>query len=296
MSQRSSKPVRHYVTYFDFNYLGPATVAVPSFLQTQDFDRLTLLTPRVDKSTSEGQVMTQILTTLRALDPRVEHVDVAEVTAAGRDKNLEAAAEVATAQSAWPESIAMEVLRACLYPWAGHPLAWFDGDMLFAADTSDVFAGAYLTTGAAAPDMISTYGDASGLQLYRRFMQYVTSVGEESMSVEPGRNIGFVLLGRDSRASLERGLRVAAGFVEHEPDPVARYILGQLAWNFAFELDGYGILDGRYNMPTQSLPPASAGDRDPSGVLVRHYIGPEQKKRMIIDFLHLHAGFGAGGR
>ncbi|MBI3687578.1 MAG: hypothetical protein HY241_09650 [Actinobacteria bacterium] len=296
MSHQPDELVRHYVTYFDFNYLGPATAAVPSFLRTHDFDRLTLLTPGIDPFSSEAEVMAQVLTTLKGLDPRVEHVDVAEVTQVGRDADLEAAVEFAKEQSAWPESLAMELLRACLYPWAGHPVVWFDGDMLFVGDTSGVFSSPHLTSGAAAPDVLSTSGEASGLHLYRRFVRHVAAAGGGPMHEGVGRNIGFVVLAKDVRASLAQGLRLAADFVKDEQDPVARYILGQLAWNYVFERHQYATLDQRYNVPTQPLPPASADDRNSSQVLVRHYIGPEQKKRMIIDLLHLHGGFGPGGR
>jgi hypothetical protein len=289
--------VRHYVTYFDFDYLGPATAAIPSFVRTQQFDRLTLVTPAFATAGPGAEIMAQVVASLTALDPRIEHVDVTEIMAAGRDEALELAVAYAKQQSSWPESLGMELLRACLFPWAGHPVVWFDGDMLFVGDTSAVFAGRALTDGAAAPDVLGSDGDGSGQQLYRRFADHVEAAGAGPMAPGAGRNIGFVVLADDVRGRLEQGLRLAADFVKDEPDPLAGFILGQFAWNFVFERHGYATLDVRYNTPAQRLPAASvAATHDDTGALVRHYIGPEQKKRMIIDLMHLHGGLEPNGR
>jgi hypothetical protein len=286
VSEESGGPVRHYATYFDFNYLGPATITVPSFVLTHDFDRLTLVTPAIDMDAQRSAVMTQVMRFLLELDPRIEHVDLADITAAVQYDGLRETLAATRAVATDYDFTFPDVLRSYLYPWAGHPIVWFDADIIFTGDTSEVFRDPYLTTNAAAPDEVSTYEDGSGVKLYQRFVDHVNRALPGTMvEGRTARNAGFLVLSQDVRASYDRGLQLAVEFVRDEADPIAGYLLGHLAWNFTLDRHDGQTLDRRYNVPSLSL---GTPARQEPGVLVRHYMGPDQKKRMIVDFIALH--------
>ena len=281
-------PPRHYVTYFDFDFIGPATACVPSFLLTQRFDRLTLITPELVGEDPTAVMLAQVVRSLLALDPRLEHLPVEQLMRpAGDVLALLAMAEEAAAS---PVHVFADTVRAQLPTSFGHPVVWFDADIIFVGDTSSVFdATAGIRTGAA-PDAISRLGDQRGLQLYRRFVEHVTQTVPDVALPEEPRNIGFLLLADDMRAAYGDGLRLAVDFLRSETDILARFIVGQLAWNYALARVRAGTLGERFNRPTEELPPAAPEDRLAGATLVRHYIGPIQKKRMILDFALLFAG------
>jgi hypothetical protein len=148
------------------------------------------------------------------------------------------------------------------------------------------------------------------------------------MRVRIPRNIGFMMLATDVRELYREGLELARGFLETEQAagghqhgrvdqadvvggqdqrPAAQpgryigwFLIGQMAWNYAFERRGYETLPGHYNVPVRGLAAPTASDESAGEVLVRHYLGPHKKRLMFLDFLLLHSGeprngAGAGG-
>jgi hypothetical protein len=278
--------LRHYATYFDFNYVGPATIAVASFLRTHDFDRLSLVTPRLVSrwEPTPTWILSRVVHSLVALDPRVEQVDVDEVVAKGEDPALRQLLAAARESTVDMTQLFCDTLRTYLYPWCGHPVVWFDSDIMFVGDTSDVFTHPWTARGAAAPDVTSTLGDQGGLALYRRFVDHVNDAELARLPAGAPRNAGFLLTVDDARPAFAAGLRHSLPFLDRTSDPpYAKALSGHLAWNYAFHRIGAGTLPSRYNMPTDVLP-----DAVPGGVaedhLVRHYIGAFEKKRMNLDY------------
>jgi hypothetical protein len=289
--------LRHYATYFDANYVGPATVAVASLLRTHDFDRLSLITPRLPTSyePTPTWMMSRVVRSLVALDPRVEHVEVDEVVASGEDAALREVLARAHDSSANMLYLFVDTLMAYLYPWCGHPLVWFDSDLMFVGDTSGVFSHPWTAHGAAAPDVTSTLGDQGGLALYQRFVDYVNDMEQAAMPQGIPRNAGFVVLANDARPAYAAGLRRSVDFLDGSAYPYASGLFGQFAWNYAFHQLGAGTLPRRYNVATDVLPDA-VPDGEAEDHLVRHYTGI-QKHRMNLDFfLWFAGGHRTGGR
>jgi hypothetical protein len=276
--------LRHYATYFDANFIGPATVAVASLLRTHDFDRLSLITPALVTTyePTNNWMLSRVVRSLVALDSRVEHVGVDEVVAKGEDRALRELLAAARDSSANMVYLSADTLMAYLYPWCGHPVVWFDGDLMFVGDTTDVFREPWTAHGAAAPDVTSMLGDQSGLALYREFVDYVNGVEPATMRPDAPRNAGFVVLANDARPAYAAGLRLALQFLDGSPYPYAPGLFGQFAWNYALDRLGAATLPRRYNVATDVLPDAVPGS-EAEDHLVRHYTGI-QKQRMYLDF------------
>jgi hypothetical protein len=288
----SGGALRHYTTYFNFDYIGPATVSIPSFVKTHNFDRLTLVTPAIEGAhPQQSLVMRQVMRYLLDLDRRIEHVELSDVLAVAQYEGLRQTLGLVEEAAADYDFVFPDALRSYLFPWAGHPVVWFDTDIIFTGDTSDVFRRPDLTTNAAASDEVSTYGDQSGLGMYHRFVEHVNRALPGTMATgRPARNAGFILLSQDVRASYDQGLQLAVDFVKNEDDPTAPYLIGHLAWNFTLDRHDAHTLDRRYNVPSASLDTPPLRSEVGTEVLARHYMGPDQKKRMIVDYLALHSG------
>jgi hypothetical protein len=285
--------LRHYVTYFDANYVGPATIAVTSFLRTHEFDRLSLVTPPLVTrwESTPTWILSRVVRSLVALDPRVEHVPVDEVIAKGEDSALRELLVRGRISPVEQMQLFCDTLRAYLYPWCGHPVVWFDSDMMFVGDTSDVFRRPWTEHGAAAPDIASMIAEQSGLAMYRRFVDHVNDAEPGALPQGEPRNAGFLLTVDDVRPAFAAGLRHSIPFVQRAPEPFAHFLSGHLAWNYALNKVGAGTLPARYNMLTDVLPDAVPG-AEAEDHLVRHYCGSREKGRMNLDFALWHAGAG----
>ncbi|MET8030662.1 hypothetical protein [Streptomyces avermitilis] len=281
------RPAVHYVTYFDFTHCNLAAASIVSAVRTQNFARLTMVVPDYPADDPRASVFSGMIENLLGLDSRIESVPVGQIWEEGADDTVRRLLDRSAGTVMSPAHLFSDALRAQLLPWFGRPVLWFDVDMLFIRDVSDVFDLASRVSVAAAPDRISTLGDRRGMAIYQRFTEFANRQETGLMTDQLARNIGFMLLAADVRKEFTDGLKKALEFLSTESDPIASFSVGQLAWNYVFEKSESVTLDQGYNMPSACFPESwhTAPDgQSAEDVRVRHYVGVEQKKRMTLDF------------
>lgn len=283
----------HYVTYTSFSHSNLAVASVMSFVATQRFTSLTILLPEQAAAADGNLLFGRMMAELAAIDTRIRLVDVEDVTSGRPDPDLDQLVAEAAAVALSPGHLYADTLRAVLFPWFGHPVVWFDVDMLFMRDTSEAFVVPAGVTCAAAPDEIGTFGDARGAAVHRRFTESCEPDERAALAGRPALNIGLMVLAGDVRGAYARGLRTALRFLTTEPDPIASFSMGQLAWNHAMAHVPTTILDQSYNAASAGLRELPVHpDNPPHQPRVRHYIGIDEKKRMTLDFaLGMSRGF-----
>ncbi|GAA2227972.1 hypothetical protein GCM10010430_04430 [Kitasatospora cystarginea] len=258
-----------------------------------------MIVPEYDPDDPRAGVFSRMVGEIVGMDPRFATVPASRIVAECADPTVQQLLDQSRSTLLSPAHASVDALRACLHPWFREPVVWFDVDMLFTGDVSDVFGLVSHVRVAAAPDLISTLGDRRGSEIYGRFTTFVNDREPGAMRSAVARNIGFMVLAGDTREEFSAGFRLALDFLDEERDPIASFSVGQLAWNYVMEKVRSATLEQDYNMPSACFP--VSWDSGPEGtgeaqVRVRHYVGVEQKKRMTLDFALEFADAGRGRR
>ena len=283
--------MRSYATYVDFEFIRYAAMCLDSFLATNDFDRLTILLPP-DDGGRESRILADVIALYARDDARIATRDVDALPGFAESGNQ-------SLRTGHPQLFA-DIVRSSVYAALGGPVVWFDADMLFLGDVSELLDGREQAPLAAASDMISIGNGRPGSNVYRAFGDYLTRAQAAVTLGDVPINCGLLVLRADLGAAFHTGLDHAVQFLgdgsaapalTEAERSILRHTLGQLAWNYVF----YGVesrqLPSRYNW----FPSAHAPGEWPSDAALApraiHYVGSVKQWRMAVDYTIL---FGRG--